>query len=1179
MNNPSKRNAFVEKIKEFKPTSWMIDNPTAAYFMTILVTLFGLIIFLNLPKEQFPDIVVPQLYVATVYAGNSPQDIENLVTRPIEKEIKSITGAKIKKITSNSIQDFSGISVEFESDVKVDLAKQKIKDAVDKARPNLPTDLTVQPNVIEFSFSDLPIMYITVSGDYDALKLKSYAKKLKDKFEELPQISKAEIIGAPEREIQILVDKNRLEATKTSFADIEAAVARENLNIFIGDLQVGNLKRNVRIKGQLTSAYQIRDIVIKNIYGSPIYLRDIADIQDGVKDRESASRLNRKNTLTINIVKRAGENLIATADKIKTIVAEFSKNDAPSNLKVGVIGDQSKATKTSFNDLVNSIILGFLFVFILLLFFMGVNNAFFVALSVPLSIFIAFTCLPIGNALVGTSITLNFIVLFALLFGLGIIVDDAIVVIENTHRIFNNGKTSIVHAAKAAAGEVFVPVLAGTLTTLAPFFPLLFWKGVIGKFMIYLPTILILTLAASLVVAFLINPIFAVSFMKPEGKYDAAYKRQLFKSKLFWLGIAVSVIFHFSGSHAIGNFILFVLVFYVIERFFLNNFIIDFQKKHIVNLMNKYEQLLRYILQKRRPVWLFASLFVLFIFSCVLITVRMPASKIVFFPEGDPNNIFVYIKLPVGTNIDYTEKITKTVEEKVFELIGDNNPIVESVISNIAIGASNPSSNDQSAQPNKARIQISFVEFEKREGLSTRPILDSLRLRLNNVAAGAIVTVEQEKGGPPTGAPVNIEVIGEDFGEIITTANQLKNFIQSKGIKGIEELRLDVEITNPEITFHIDREKTNRLGLSTAQVGLALRTALFGKEISKLKDNEEEYKIQLKYKTGQRQNVLDLLNSRITYRDFTNGEILQIPISALVKIDYTNSIGGIRRKNLKRVITLVSNVLTGYSAQAVNIDIAKILPEFANKPQNILIKQTGETEEQAETNVFLGNAMLISLMLILLILVLLFNSFSKSLIVLTEIFFSVIGVLLGFGLTTMTMPTIMVGIGIIGLAGIVIKNAVLLIEFADELKTKGYRTKEAIIQSGKIRIIPVLLTALATILGLIPLAVGLNINFETLLTHLNPHIFFGGDSVVFWGPLSWTIIFGLSFAFFMTLFLVPSMYIIAEVLRRPMSKFYGTKWIALLGLTGPFFFILTLIMYVVRKLQGRPFIPKYLGRK
>jgi multidrug efflux pump subunit AcrB len=1171
---------FIEgvekKFKEYGPTSWAVDNKTAIYIIALLISAYGVFKFNTLPKEQYPDIVVPTISITTVYVGNSPSDIENLVTRPIEKQLKGISGAKVKKITSRSQTDYSLIVVEFDTDIKTELAKDKVKDAVDKAATDLPTDLTQLPNVQEFAFSEMPIMYVNISGDYDGVKLKQYAEKMQDKFEELTEVTRAEIVGAPEREIQINVDPFAMQQARITFNDISNAVNYENNDITGGLLPVGEMRRTLRVRGQFNSALDMQNIIVRSsARGSTVYLKDIAQIVDTVKETESYARLDNKNVITLNIVKRSGENLINAADKVKAVVAEMQKSEElPRNLKVVVTGDQSKTTKTSFNELINTIIIGFILVLLVLMFFMGVTNAFFVALSVPLSVFVAFLFLPIADAIVGTSVTLNFIVLFALLFGLGIIVDDAIVVIENTHRIYANGKVPIVRSAKEAAGEVFIPVLAGTATTLAPFFPLLFWKGLIGKFMIYLPTMLILTLAASLIVAFIFNPVFAVSFMRPEGRQYEKPKMQIFRTPLLYVLIGLGILLHLVGWHAGANFLLIMAFLMVFNRFVLRDVIHFFQEKLLPALMNSYEKLLRWILVGTRPVWALVGLFILFPISVALLIMRGNPST--FFPSGDPNFIYVYLKMPVGTDVAITDSVTKVLEQRVGKVLAKENPgqpgsIVESIITNVAVSANNPRDNNRSTQSNLGRLQISFVEFEKRHGKSTLPYLDEIRQATKGIP-GASIEIAQEDAGPPTDPPVNIEVAGDKFEDIARVSTNLLNYLDTNKVEGIENLRLDVDLTNPEISISVDREKAMMQGISTGQIGNEIRTAVFGREVSKLKDGEDEYKIQLRYSDLQRKNLTDIMGMRITFMDMNTQSVKSIPLSTVASIDFTNTAGVIGRKNVKRTIQLQSNVLDPTQTGRVNAELTQKIADFKTKeriPSDVTIKQSGQSEQEAETNTFLLGALVIALGLIFLILVLQFNSMSKPFIVLTEIFFSIIGVLLGYAITGKTIATIMLGVGIIGLAGIVIKNGILLIEFTDELRSRGYKTREAAIHAGRIRIIPVMLTAIATMLGLLPLAVGFNIDFISFLETFNPHIFFGGDSVVFWGPLSWTIIYGLLFAFFLTLVMVPSMYIIAERLRRPMERFYGTRFIALLGFAGPFFFIFVGIMYGVRALQGK----------
>jgi multidrug efflux pump subunit AcrB len=1035
-------------------------------------------------------------------------------------------------------------------------------------------------------------MYVNVSGDYDLVRLKKYADDLKDKLEELSQINRVDLVGAPEREFQINVDNYRMQAANVTFDDIANAVARENVDISGGLLDMGNMRRNLQLKGQFKTAFDIEKVLVRNTSGAPIYLKDIAVIKDTIKTRESYARLDGKNVITLNIIKRAGENLIETSDGIKAIVKEMQASQFPKDLSVVITGDQSKKTRTSFTDLVNSIVIGFILVLIILMFFMGVTNAFFVALSVPLSMFVAFMFLPAADLIVGTHVTLNFIVLFALLFGLGIIVDDAIVVIENTHRIFidGKGKVSSEKSAMMAAGEVWVPVLAGTLTTLAPFVPLLFWPGIIGKFMVYLPTMLIFTLSASLIVAFIMNPVFAVDFMNHgEGKKEP--KSAIFKKPIFWVIIAVGILLNVIGMsanaavsgivkgddivnpgstyHFFGNLLIFFSLLVLLNKYVLDSAIHNFQNKALPWIMSHYENLLRWALKGWRPVHLLLGTIALFFLALAFFVARKV--PVVFFPSGDPNFIYVYLKLPVGTSVDYTDSVTHLLEAKVNKVLGvigeKKNPLVESIITNVAIGAGDPQSGDRSTRSELGRIQISFVEFEHRHGASTKPYLDSIRNELKNIA-GSEISVDQEKGGPPTDPPINIEVASEEFDNLTKTAVNLKNYLDSINTPGVEELKMDVDLKNPEITLTVDRQRALIAGVSSAQIGLQLRTALFGKEASKIKDGEDEYKIQIRNEQIQRNSLSDLLNMEIVFRDFASGgQIKRVPISSVVTVDLTSTLGSVKRKNQKRVITLRSNVLSGFTPTAVNAEIAKHLANFKNKPDGVILKQTGEGEQQAETGAFLGKALVIALALILFILVLQFNSVSKSVIILTEIIFSVIGVLIGFGISKMQVSVVMTGIGIVGLAGIVVKNGILVIEFTDELRSRGMKTREAVIQAGKTRIIPVLLTALAAILALIPLATGFNINFVEAFSNLDPHIFFGGDNAVFWKPLSWTIIFGLTFAFFMTLVMVPAMYLIAERLRRPMRNMFGGKWISMLGI--PPFTLIFLPLMVIAMVRHR----------
>jgi multidrug efflux pump len=1113
-----------ELIKEFKPSSWSIDNRTAIYIFTIIITLAGLSAYLNLPKEQFPEIKLPQIIVQTIYPGTSPENMENLVSKQIEKQVKNLTG--VKKVTSNSFQDYSVVIVEFNTDVKVDKAKRDVKDAVDKAKKDLPKNLPNEPEVKDIDLSELPILYVNLSGNYDLNKLKKYADKIKDKVEALKEIKRVDVVGALEREIQINVDLYKMQAAGIGFDDIERGVASENLSATPGQVSMNNQKRILSIKNEFKSVDQIQQIIVKNAFGKAVYLRDIADIKDAFQEQKSYARLYGKNVITLNIIKASGQNLINASDKINALLEDMQAQELPNDLSVVVTGDQSETTRNTLHDLVNTIIIGFILVTFILMFFMGVSNALFVAMSVPLSCAIAFLVMPtIG-------FTLNMIVLFSFLLALGIVVDDAIVVIENTHRIFDNGKMPIKKAAKLATGEVFLPVLSGTLTTLIPFIPLAFWSGVIGQFMFYLPITLIITLLASLFVAYIINPVFAVDFMKPHNPNDTGVRLFTKKDKIIMV-IAVTIILlsYITRSWSFGNFILLLYGFVLLEKFVLEKWIHSFQNKTWPAFQNWYTTILNRSLNHPFKVLGIAGL--ICVLSIVVVAIRKP--NVVFFPSGQPNFTYVYLNMPVGTDQAYTNEVLKTIETKVYKALdmdpakNKKNVMVKSIISNVTVGAIDPNSGEVGEFPNKGKITVAYVPFAEREGGNTNDCLMKIREAVKGVP-GAEITVDKEQGGPPLPKPVVIEISGDNLDSLVHTADRLKRELKLKQIPGVEELRSDFQSSNPEIVFDLDRQRMNAEGMNTYQVAMGLRTAVFGKEVSRFRDANEDYPITLRLAKEQRDNIDAVRNMPITFRDMATGIVRTIPISSFATIDYATTYGGIKRKNQKRIISLSSNVLTGFNENEVVASVTEAIKDF-NAPSGVQLKMGGQQEEQAETMGFLGNAMFIAVALIFLILVMQFNSFSRTIIIMTEIIFSVFGVMLGCGLFKTDISIVMSGIGIVALAGIVVRNGILLVEFMDSKLHEGMEPRAAILEAGRTRMTPVLLTATAAILGLIPLAVGMNIDFATLLSEWNPHIYFGGDSVAFWGPLAWTMIYGLSFATFLTLILVPVMCLLSFQLK------------------------------------------------
>lgn len=1101
-------------MKEFKLSNFAIDNKTTVYIFTVIMIIFGIMQYRSTPKEKFPDIVFPYFMITTINPGTSPADVENLITRPIEKELKGIDG--VKHITSQSLQDYSLIVVEFEVSADEMQAYLDVKKAVDDSRAELPNNLFQEPEIKQIDVSEIPILYVNLSGDLGLVKLKRYADDLQDEIEALEEITRADMVGALDREIQINVDLYKMQAAGLSFNKIQGAVASENLTISGGLVNTAGMRRNFRVVGEFNKVAQIGNILLKE----GVYLKDIADVVDGFHDRESYARLNGQDVITLAVIKRTGQNLIVAVDKINSILKKF-KDKASPNLVITTTADSSTQTRNSVNDLFNTIILGFIVVVFILMFFMGELDAVFVGVAIPLSMLITFIVIPM------IGFTMNMVVLMSFIMVLGIVVDNSIVVIENIYRHFTTtANLSIIAATKRAVGEVAVPVLTGTLTTMAPFFPLVFMPGIPGKFISFLPITIIITLTASMLVAYFINPVFAVSFMKNNKEQQnnevPHNKNKILRRSIF--SAIVAVIFYITGPMLIANLIVFGLILYLILKFVMIRLIERFQKRILPVFMSSYRKTLAFTLQGKRPYMLIGSTVILLFLAFILLGIATP--KVVFFPSGDPNFIYVYITMPEGTHIAVTDSMTQVVEKRVYDVLGRNNPDVESIVSNVA---TNAGSNlfERSTQEKLAKVSISFVEYKYRTSeKSTLQYLNEIRERMKGLA-GAEIEVARERMGPPTGKAINIEISGENIETLVEISGKLKEFIESLNIPGIEDLQSDMEIHKPEIILNIDRDKANQLEISTAAVGMLLRTAIYGSEVSTFREGEDEYPIQLRLDEKYRYDADVLLSQQLTVPS-NNGPAKKIPISAVADLEYTSTYGGINRLDNERVITLSSNVLSGYNANEIIMNIKKALPRF-NLPQGYQLRFTGEQEGQAEIANFMVKALFIAISLILIILVAQFNSLVKPLIISSQIIFSFIGVLLGFVIFHIDISVMMTGMGVIAVAGVVVKNAIILIDYIDARIRNTDDEIGAIVTAGATRLTPVMLTALSTILGLLPLALGVNINFVTLFTQLDPNIFFGGDSVAFWNPLAWTIIFGLAFATFLTLIVVPAMYRIIYV--------------------------------------------------
>jgi multidrug efflux pump len=1134
----------TNKIKSFFLTNFALKNRISVYVLVVIAVIMGIRSYTSMPKESFPEIKQPTIYINTPYFGNSPADIENLVTRPIEKQLKSLSG--ISKLSSSSVQDFSIIIAEFNLDIPPSEALQDVKDAVDKAKKDLPSDLDQDPNIFELDFSEFPVMNVNLFGNLPYAELKEHAEYLQDLIENLGEISEAPISGLQDDEVKVHVDLFKMESLKISFNDIENAIKGENVSMSGGDIKIegtlGINRRTIRIDGEFAHWRELGDVIVKEENQNIVYLRDIAEISFGSVEPTSFARLNGDNVLTLDIKKRSGENLISASDKIKDIVEKAKKEHLPSSLNLVITNDQSQYTRNMVSNLENSIILGVLLVVLVLMFFLGLRNSMFVGIAIPLSMLLGIAILSAQGS------TLNMMVLFSLILALGMLVDNGIVVVENVYRWRTDLKFSNEKSSKYGVGEVAMPIIASTATTVAAFIPLLFWKDIIGEFMKYLPITLIIVLSASVFVALVVNPVLTAKYMKSEK--DVASN-----AKKFWIRfiilILLGVVFKLpyiissgensSGMSVVGGIFLFSALFSLIYRFLLLRAIDFFREKLLPKIEDVYLKTIYFALGGYKPIFIFIGTFVLMIGSIMFFGASNP--KVLFFPENEPRVVNIFIEAPLGTDIQTTNEYTLELEKLVRKAIEPNQNIVEAVLAQVGEKTSDPNEGPQAgSSPHKARITVSFFDSEERINISkvsTKKVMEDIRQSLSGFNS-AYITVSKDRMGPPVGKPINLEIKGEDYNKLIILVEKIKKALEEKDVPGVDKLKTDLELDRPEILVKVNRDAAKRFGISTGQIAQTLRTALLGKEVSKYKQGEDDYPIQVRLQDEYRYNINNLLNMKVTFRNNT-GKLIQVPISTICEIEYTSSFGTVRRLGMERVVTIFSEVKEGFSPSAIVEELKEVMAKIPME-EGYTYKFTGELEKQNESSDFMAGALLFAVFLIFLIIVSQFNSVIYPLIIMVSVMFSTIGVFLGFGITGMDFVILMCGIGIISLAGVVVNNAIVMIDYMNILKENKKaelgispnkllpknELAEVLAQAGKTRLRPVLLTAITTVLGLFPMALGMNIDFYSLLKNFNPNFYVGGDSANFWGPMSWTIIFGLTFATFLTLVVVPVMVLIAD---------------------------------------------------
>ncbi len=1125
-----------KKLREFGLTSFSLRNTNTIFLFTLIITIFGVLSYITLPKELFPEVKFPSIFVQTVYPGYNPTDIEDLITRPLEKQLKTVKG--IKEIKSSSVQDFSVITVEFNFGIDNSKALQDVKDAVDKAKSDLPDDLKTDPTVTDIDVSEFPIINVNLSGQYSVSELRYFAEYLQDKIEAHHEISKVNITGLNDREIQINVNPPKMEALKVSFNDIKNAIAYENVTMSGGQILQGNTRRSINIVGTYISTEEIENTIVKAEQGDVVYLRDVASVIDTYAEPKSFARLNEQTVVSLQVIKKSGENLLNAVDNVFADIKTAQKAKIlPQDISINYTNDQSKNIKSQLNNLLNSMIMGFAFVVIILYLFLGLRNALLVGLSIPISMLVSFAVIGVMGY------TINMIILFSLILALGMLVDNAIVAVENIYRFISQGY-SVKDAAKYATGEIAIPIIASTATTLAAFFPLAFWDSMVGQFMKLLPITLIIVLTSSLFVALVIVPVFARTFIHENITHEELNKKHNYTAIAIMLAIALPA--YLFKAYFVANLLVLFAIIGLINVLFLFKLSHWFKDIFLEKLENAYLHTIEFTLSGRKPLWIFIGMFFLLVGSMMFYAWRSP--KIDFFPENQPQYINIAVTFPEGTDIGATNRFMLSMEQDVKKLVNPYEKYLESLQLTVGKGSNAEREMAIGDTPNKGILSVRFIDEEFRTDINTSEIMKQLNDSLINKYPGAEVIIQKNANGPPTGSPINLEIKGDDLTTLLAIADSVETLIETNNVQGIQNLKLDVAMDKPELNVQINRDMAIRFGLSTIQIASAIRTALFGEEAAKYKVGEEQYPINVRYDDNYRYDLDALINQKITFRN-KRGQLVQVPISSVASINYITSYGSVKRIDLERVVTFSSDAVEGFNANEINKEIKEIIEAY-KLPENYVVQFTGEQQEQQESMAFMMRAMLIAVSLILIILVIQFDSIIKPLIIGASVLFSTIGVFGALATFNMDFVIMMTGIGIISLAGVVVNNAIVLLDYIDYLKSERKKEmgimpegnlpldeiRNLIIIAGKTRLRPVLLTAITTILGLVPMAIGLNINFATMLSAFDPHLYIGGDNASFWGPMAWTVIFGLSFATILTLLVVPMMYFLFNKVKLKFVK-------------------------------------------
>ncbi|MCK6530070.1 efflux RND transporter permease subunit [Myxococcota bacterium] len=1017
----------------------------AVLVATISILVFGSISYVSLPREAAPDVKIPVVMVSTPYIGVSPADVEALVTIPIENELSSLKD--VKKMSSTSAEGVSIVSLEFEPEVVIEDALQRVRDRVNRAQSKVPEDAE-DPDIREISFSDWPIFIITIAGQVDEDVLKGIGEALGDEVAKIPGVLEARVSGGLERQIRVQVDPTRLSHYELSLSDVIGAIGNENVNVPGGEVGAGTASFLLRVPGEFEAARDVEQVAIKRVGDRPVFVRDVARVVDGYEDRETYARMNGRPAVSLAVTKRAGASIVDIARDAKAMAARAAEG-WPEGVEYRVLADQSRQIEDMVADLENNIITALILVVGVLLFFMGVRNSLFVALSIPLAMWMSFMVIE------ALGLTLNMIVLFSLILALGMLVDNAIVIVENIYRHMEEGK-DLFAASIDGTREVAMAVIASTATTVAAFLPLVFWTGIMGQFMGYLPKTVIIVLTASLVAAIGILPVLTARAMK-RTRRDGAEPPQ-------------------------GRF------------------------------MARYQGMLRWTLA--RPKATLGGALGVLVGTFVAYGFLNHGTE--FFPDTEPDRAVISVRLPDGMDLETTDGVVRRIEG-----ILARDPNVDVYVAESGVGGGGGSFGGSQAVSSQAQITVDFLPHRNNTAEGGKSRVESSRESIKRIRAavadipGAEISVDQEQNGPPVGAAIAVEVSGDDFHQVGALAAKARRDLSA--IPGVTELRDDYKVGRPEMRFRIDRGAAQRVGASTNGVAGAVRTAVAGTKASVLREGEDEYDIVVELAPEWRADLQKVLDLRFPGREDTAPGSFPVPLSAVASYELAAGSGSIRHVDQDLVVTIEGDVLQGFNQNAVRAQVQDAIGKAA-PPQGYALRLGGADDEQRDAQEFLGRAFLIALALISLVLIAQFNAFSQPVIILSSVVMSLVGVLWGLILTGTSFGVIMTGIGVISLAGVVVNNAIVLLDYVDQLRARGVGLEEALVQAGLTRFRPVLLTAVTTILGLVPMAVGVSVDFR------RARLLIGGSSAEWWGPMAVAVIFGLAFATVLTLVLVPTLY-------------------------------------------------------